>query len=229
MDGSPSLRPPTTNLCEALRKGIEKVISTIGIHEVRGYAPPVQRDRRQARARRDPRASRASAPPTAAASASPSSTRRATSATRRSAPETRARQAGKTSASTRRSGRPLAPSPPPSGGYEEYSREGRELEAEQPDLAAPHHGAASSTAPRTDPGRRGQLDGRPPRLPDRDQLDELRLAVRDRLPRLRRGGEASQHPLHQRRGRRDPTTCTGSTASTAASRSPRAASASRRC
>ena len=26
------------NLCAALRKGIEKVISTIGIHEVRGYA-----------------------------------------------------------------------------------------------------------------------------------------------------------------------------------------------
>src|SRR6201999_3368801 len=26
------------NLCSALRKGIEKVISTIGIHEVRGYA-----------------------------------------------------------------------------------------------------------------------------------------------------------------------------------------------
>ena len=27
-----------SNLCAALRKGIEKVISTIGIHEVRGYA-----------------------------------------------------------------------------------------------------------------------------------------------------------------------------------------------
>ena len=27
-----------SNLCSALRKGIEKVISTIGIHEVRGYA-----------------------------------------------------------------------------------------------------------------------------------------------------------------------------------------------
>src|SRR5205085_3281828 len=26
------------NLCSALRKGVEKVISTIGIHEVRGYA-----------------------------------------------------------------------------------------------------------------------------------------------------------------------------------------------
>ena len=28
----------STNLCAALSKGIEKVISTIGIHEVRGYA-----------------------------------------------------------------------------------------------------------------------------------------------------------------------------------------------
>src|SRR4029078_667826 len=27
-----------SNICSALRKGIEKVISTLGIHEVRGYA-----------------------------------------------------------------------------------------------------------------------------------------------------------------------------------------------
>jgi glutamate synthase (NADPH/NADH) large chain len=31
-------RTDVSNLCSALRKGIEKVISTIGIHEVRGYA-----------------------------------------------------------------------------------------------------------------------------------------------------------------------------------------------
>src|SRR5688572_1406537 len=31
-------RSDIDNLCSALRKGIEKVISTIGIHEVRGYA-----------------------------------------------------------------------------------------------------------------------------------------------------------------------------------------------
>ena len=31
-------RTDVANLCAALRKGIEKVISTIGIHEVRGYA-----------------------------------------------------------------------------------------------------------------------------------------------------------------------------------------------
>ena len=31
-------RTDVSNLCAALRKGIEKVISTIGIHEVRGYA-----------------------------------------------------------------------------------------------------------------------------------------------------------------------------------------------
>ena len=58
--------------------------------------------------------------------------------------------------------------------------------------------------------RRGGRLGRPPRLPDRDLLDELRLAVRARLPRLRRGGEGDQHPLHQRRGRGDPATCTAS-------------------
>ena len=27
-----------SNMCSALRKGIEKVISTLGIHEVRGYS-----------------------------------------------------------------------------------------------------------------------------------------------------------------------------------------------
>ena len=71
---------------------------------------------------------------------------------------------------------------------------------------------------------------RPPRLPDRDLLDELRLAVRARVPRLRRGREGDQHPLHQRRGRRDPRHVRRATASGAASRSPRAASASRpRC
>ena len=31
-------RTDIDNLCSAMRKGIEKVISTIGIHEVRGYA-----------------------------------------------------------------------------------------------------------------------------------------------------------------------------------------------
>ena len=40
-----------------------------------------------------------------------------------------------------------------------------------------------------DPAR-VDAERRPPRLPDRDLLDELRLAVRARLPRLRRGGEA---------------------------------------
>ena len=41
------------NLCAALRKGIEKVISTIGIHEIRGYARQFSSIGLQARARRD--------------------------------------------------------------------------------------------------------------------------------------------------------------------------------
>ena len=42
-----------SNVCAALSKGIEKVISTIGIHEVRGYARQFSSIGLQARARRD--------------------------------------------------------------------------------------------------------------------------------------------------------------------------------
>ena len=74
--------------------------------------------------------------------------------------------------------------------------------AAEPDLDAPHHGAEGR--PRAGrPGRRRRRR-RPPRLPGRDLLDELRLAVRAGLPRLRRGGEVDQRPLRQRRGWRDP-------------------------
>ncbi len=72
----------------------------------------------------------------------------------------------------------------------------------EPDLDAPRDGAALRS--RADQPRGGRRRDRPPRLPDRDQLDELRIAVRARLPLLRGGREADQHPLHQRRGRRDP-------------------------
>ena len=58
--------------------------------------------------------------------------------------------------------------------------------------------------PRADRPVAGRPGRRPARLPDRDLVDELRLAVRARLPRLRRGRQGDQHPLRQRRGRRDP-------------------------
>ena len=51
-------RTDISNLGAALRKGIEKVISTIGIHEVRGYARLFSCDRPQAGADRDLRHAR---------------------------------------------------------------------------------------------------------------------------------------------------------------------------
>ena len=86
--------------------------------------------------------------------------------------------------------------------YEEYSRKVRGLERREPDLDAPHRAAARRSRAGRSAGR-GRLHWSP-RLPDRDLLDELRLAVRAGLPRLRRGGEGHQHSLHQRGGRGDP-------------------------
>ena len=69
-----------SNICSALRKGIEKVISTIGIHEVRGYARLFSVDRPEAGAGRDLRHARLLRLGEAAARASPSSTPTPTSA-----------------------------------------------------------------------------------------------------------------------------------------------------
>ncbi len=80
--------------------------------------------------------------------------------------------------------------------------EGSRPRVPEPDLHAPPDGA--EVRPRPDRRLAGRRVGRPPRLPGRDQLDELRLAVGAGVPRLRRGGEAHQHPLHQRGGRGDP-------------------------
>ena len=91
------------NICSALRKGIEKVISTIGIHEVRGYArqfssigiKPELAEIFQ---------TEASAPRRGPGSASPTSTSTPTSAST-SSPATRRRSRRRRSASTRRSTR----------------------------------------------------------------------------------------------------------------------------
>ena len=189
------------NLCAALKKGIEKVISTIGIHEVRGYArqfssigiKPELAEIFQTAGLRRLRDRRVSA--------SPSSTTTPTRG-RGSSPRTgRTRSPRRPSASIPRSTRPRRD-------RERLRRvrrvlpEGPRPRGAEPDLDAPHHGPEGrSRAGRS--GRRRRF-GRPSRLPDRDQLDELRLAVRARLPRLRGGRQADQHPLHQRRGRRDP-------------------------
>ena len=188
------------NLCAALTKGIEKVISTIGIHEVRGYArqfssigikPELaelfQTDAFAATQKRRHRVHRA---------------RRGH---QRAGPDPlrgRRRETGEDV--------PLLPEGL-QGGDRDRERlrhlrrvlgEGPRPRVQQPDLDAPHHGAEGR--PRPGRPRRRRCRRRPPRLPGRDLLDELRLAVGAGLPRLRRGGEVDQHPLRQRRGRRDP-------------------------
>ena len=78
--------------------------------------------------------------------------------------------------------------------------EGARARARAADLAAAH--PRPEVRPRA--GARGERRGGPARLPDRDLVDELRLAGRGGLPRLRRGRQADQHHRHERRGRRDP-------------------------
>ena len=104
-----------SNLCSALSKGIEKVISTIGIHEVRGYArqfssigvkpelAEIFQTRDLLRPRRMP------------ASASPTSTATPTSASRSWPARTsrsRRRRSASTPRSTRRRSRPPTAPPP---------------------------------------------------------------------------------------------------------------------
>ena len=63
--------------------------------------------------------------------------------------------------------------------YADYSAKVRELEAAAADLPATHPRPERRTASRSD--RSGGRRGWPPLLPDRDLVDELRLAGRDRL------------------------------------------------
>ena len=186
-----------SNLCSALRKGIEKVISTIGIHEVRGLRAPVLLDRREAGAGRDP-------PVRDLLRLGPGRGRllRPRRRHRRALPDPRRRRGGEAGEDVS-----LLPEGLQGGGRglqrHRHLRgvlgEGPGAGAREPDLDAPHR-QAPLRSPRGRAGGGGCLD-RPPRLPDRHLLDELRLAVRARLPRLRRGRQGDQHPLHQRGGR----------------------------
>ena len=126
-----------SNICSALRKGMEKVISTLGIHELRGYARLFSAIGLQpelveifgtpgyygsAQRRHRLRRARTPSPPCASAS---SPGRRTASPRRRSASIRR---------STRRRSRPrTAPST-----FEEYSDEGARARARAADLDAPH-------------------------------------------------------------------------------------------
>ena len=88
------------------------------------------------------------------------------------------------------------------GEYAEYSQKVRDLEHEQP--ISLRHILDLKSDREADPHRAGGPRRGPAQLPDRDLVDELRLPGRDRLPRLRGGGEADQHHRDERRGRRDP-------------------------
>ncbi len=189
-----------SNLCAALTKGIEKVISTIGIHEVRGYA------RQFSSIGVKPELAEIFQTEAFAASAEGGiGFADLDEDTNERAHVLSGDDGGQTGEDV-----PLLPEGL-QGGDRHRQRlrhlrrvlgEGPRPRAPEPDLDAPHHGPEGRPRPGR-PGRRRRRR-RPPRLPDRDLLDELRLAVRAGLPRLRGGGEGDQHPLRQRRGRRDP-------------------------
>ena len=138
----------------------------------------------------------------AAASASRRSTPTPTSGSRSCAPTARAsarrRRSASTPRSTRRRSRP--PTAPPAT---RTTRPRCASSRPQSPISMRHIINFRSDRQAIEPACGGHRGGTP-RLPDRDLVDELRLAVRARLPRLRRGREADQRALRQRRGRRDP-------------------------
>ena len=192
-------RTDVSNLCAALRKGIEKVISTIGIHEVRGYARLFSCIGLK--------------PELTAIFDTPAyfgSERGGTGFAEldRDGDERRRVLAGRRRGQARQDV-PLLPEGLQGGGgglervsgsYEDYSLRVRELEAEQP-VSLRH---LLELRPDGPPGAARERRGRPALLPDRDLLDELRLPGRGGLPLVRRGGQADQHRRDERRGRRDP-------------------------
>ena len=189
------------NLCAALAKGIEKVISTIGIHEVRGYARQfssigVRPELAEIFQTEAFAASEGGGVGFADLDESSNERARILGGDEDAKPAKTFRfypKVYKAAIATANG----------SGSYAEYSEKVRDLESQSPISMRHIMGLKGDREPlaRRIGGRRRR---RPPRLPDRDLLDELRLAVRARLPRLRRGGEGDQHPLRQRRGRRDP-------------------------
>ena len=74
--------------------------------------------------------------------------------------------------------------------YEDYSEKVRELEAQSP--ISMRHVIGLKGRSRPDRRRRRRRLGRASRLPAGHLLDELRLAVGARLPRLRRGRQGDQ-------------------------------------
>ena len=185
------------NLCEALSKGIEKVISTIGIHEVRGYARQfssigVKPELAEIFQTEAFAASERAGVGFADLDADTNERAKILAADEEEKPAKTFRfypKVYKAAIATAND----------SGDLRRVLAEGPRPRDAEPDLDAPRDRAALRS--RADQPRRRRRRGRPPRLPDRDQLDELRIAVGAGLPLLRGGGEADQRPLHQRRGR----------------------------
>ena len=188
------------NLASALRKGIEKVISTIGIHEVRGYSRLFSSIGLQ--------------PEVAAVFDTPGYMGSETGGTgfaqldsdgderqRVLAGEDESKPA-KTFRFYPKVYKSAVAAANGTGELRRLLAEGARAGGPAADLAAPHPRRAQR--PRADPGRAGEPRRGAARLPDRDLLDELRLPGRDRLSRLRGGGQAGQHHRDERRGRRDP-------------------------
>ena len=190
------------NLCAALRKGIEKVISTIGIHEVRGYARQfssigIKPELAEIFHTEAFAASEQGGTGFAQLDCDTDERHKILTGDEEAKPAKTFRfypKVYKAAIATANG----------SGELRRVLAEGPRARGAEPDLDAPHHGPSQGARPRAGRSLAGRRLGRPSRLPGRDQLDELRLPVRAGLPRLRRGGQGDQHPLHQRGGRRDP-------------------------
>ncbi len=188
------------NLCAALGKGIEKVISTIGIHEVRGYARQfssigVRPELAEIFQTEAFAASQRGGVGFGALDADSNERARVLGGEVDAKPAKTFRfypKVYKAAIATANG----------SGSYEEYSEKVRDLERQNPISMRHIMGLKGDREPVRPVG--GRRRHRPSRLPGGDLLDELRLAVRAGLPRLRGGGEGDQRPLRQRRGRRDP-------------------------
>ena len=141
------------NLCDALTKGIEKVISTIGIHEVRGYArqfssigvKPELAEIFQTKA-----FAASATGGTGFADLDEDTNARA----RALSGDDEAAKPAKTFRFYPKVYKAAIATANGTGSYEDYSQKVRDLEQPEPDLDAPHHGPEG----RPRPGRPGHVD-----------------------------------------------------------------------
>ena len=182
-------RADVSQLATGLRKGIEKVLSTLGIHELRGYG------RLFSCIGLKPELASVFDTPAYAASehgggvgfaeldADADRRRRVLAGADEGRP-------GKTFRFYPKVYKAAVAAAAGAGDYEAYSRRVRRARARAADRAAAP--ARPALGPRADPARGRERGGRRALLPARDLVDELRLPGRGGLPRLRRGGAARE-------------------------------------